>query len=118
MKAELDIELSNGQNLQLGTDTTWKTHPGPIAASNFGSIGPVNGGEIVDAAAEDPSWNRVDADLSNWNSAREFNPPTPLISAQNVEANRIRQTLAPVAVERLEHGVYLVDMGRNFNGFF
>ena len=118
VKAELDIELANGQTLQLVTDTAWKTRPGPIAASNCGNIGPVNGGEIVDAAADDPSWNRVDADLSNWNSAQEFNSPTPLISAQNVEANRIRQTLTPVKVERLEYGNCLIDMGRNFNGFF
>lgn len=118
VKAELHVELANGQAVRLGTDTTWKTRSSSFAGSNFGNLGPVNGGEIVDASAEDPSWNSVDADMSRWVLAQEFNPPMPLISGQNVEANRIRQTITPVGVERLEYGVYLIDMGRNFNGFF
>ena len=118
VKAALDVEQANGQTVRLGTDTTWKARPSPIAGSNCGNLGPVNGGEIVDAAADDASWNSVDADLSQWVPAQEFNPPTPLISAQNVEANRIRQAISPVSVSKLECGVYLIDMGRNLNGFF
>ena len=44
--------------------------------------------------------------------------PRSPTAAQMVQPNRIVQTIRPVKVSESSPGVYLIDMGRNFTGWF
>ncbi len=112
------IEGVNGEARMLlaATGESWKMHPGwitPLGRNTSGDYG----GEEYDARLETPGWNTPGFDDSAWKPAAVYTPPTPLIAAQPVEPNRLLDTISPVAVEPFEGG-WLVDMGRNYSGWF
>ncbi|MCC6485856.1 MAG: family 78 glycoside hydrolase catalytic domain [Candidatus Hydrogenedentes bacterium] len=116
VRAQLDIMALDGSRATIVTDETWKIHPSCITPLGKGSSGDY-GGESYDARLEVPDWNAVGYDDSTWAAAKAFNPPTPVIATQPVEPNRIIGKIKPVSVKPFQSG-YLVDMGRNYSGWF
>lgn len=116
VKAQLDILLPGGRRNSIGTGETWKMHPSCITPLGRGASGDY-GGESYDARQEIPGWNTPEYDDSAWAAAKTFTPPTPVIAAQPVEPNRIIGKIDPVSISAFKKG-YLVDMGRNYSGWF
>lgn len=118
VKAVIHVMSSDGQTLSIGTDTSWKVHPSPITplgkALPFGDYG----GEHYDARLELSGWNAAELDDSRWEAAKVYDTPTVVLAAQMVQPNRIIHTIKPVGVEELDSGEYLIDMGKNFTGWF
>lgn len=116
VKAQLDMRYADGRPAQIVTDESWKTYRScitPIDTMQSGHYG----GETYDARLEMAGWCGAGLDDSAWGAAKVFNPPTPVVAAQPVETNRIIGTIAPVSVAPHDNG-YLVDMGRNYTGWF
>jgi hypothetical protein len=114
--AQIEIEQPEGQTLQIVTDATWKTHPSPL--SPIGNwTNPGFGGECYDATREVPGWNTADLDDSAWPNAAVFTPKVRL-SAEMIEPNRRIETLKPVEIASPAPGVFRIDMGRNYAGWF
>ena len=118
VRAQLDIVLPDGITQRVGTDASWKVRESPISPLGRGTAFGDYGGEHYDARLELAGWNTVGLDDSAWKAATVFDPPTVATKAQMVQPNRIVETLRPMKVSELSRGVYLVDMGRNFTGWF
>lgn len=115
--ARCEIEIHGGSKKTVVTDRTWKSHPGNITPIDTGTRGGF-GGELYDARKENPEWNTVSLDDSDWQPAKVFNPGINIISAQMVQPDRIHHEVSPAEIEELSDGSYMIDMGRNFSGWF
>lgn len=118
VRAQIDIALPNGNAEKIATDTTWKVRPSPITPVGKGKAFGDYGGEHYDARLELENWNSASLDDTQWKTAERFDPPQAITSAQMVQPNRIMQTINAVSVQEGPNGDYLVDMGRNFVGWF
>ncbi len=114
--AQADLWLPDKSKVQLVTDATWKTHPSPntlLGVWNFMQFG----GELYDASREVPNWCGADLDDSGWKAASVFRPKLA-VSADKASPNRLIKEIKPVAVTEVSKGVYRVDMGVNYAGWF
>lgn len=99
----------------IRTDESWKTHASPnklLGTWDFAKMG----GELWDANKEVPGWNRASCDERSWKKAIVYRPDL-MLSAQNVEPNRVFDQIKSVGIEARPDGSYRVDMGVNFAGW-
>lgn len=97
------------------TDESWKTHESPnklLGTWDFAKMG----GELWDANKDVPDWNTVSCDERSWNKAVIYQPDL-ILSAQNVEPNRVFDQIKSIGIEARPDGSYRVDMGVNFAGW-
>ena len=116
VKAEVNLTFDGAAPMTIVTDATWKaraSHITPLGAGTSGSYG----GELVDAEKEIVNWNAADYDDSTWQAAAVHNPPTPVIASQMMEPNRMLDEVRLAAVQPIEGG-FVLDMGRNYTGWF
>ena len=112
VRLHVEVTLDNGSTITLGSDESWKTHAGPIAALGNTTKGNLKG-ERYDAAADVPGWDTAAFDDATWEPAHVADPPTPAISAAMMRPNRVRETISALSVEPLSPDEYLFDFGRN-----
>ena len=113
--AQTDISSADGTTTRVVTDSSWKISPSNISVTGNWTFGNF-GGEHVDAAGENPNWNKVDFDDSAWKTATEFAPKLE-ITAQATPINVLTAPIRPVSIEKKGDGVWRVDMGVNFAGW-
>ncbi len=116
VKAEVDLSFDGATPLTIVSDATWKARPSyltPIGKGTSGSYG----GELVDARKEIANWSAADYDDSAWPAAAVHHPPTPVIAAQMMEPNRVLDEICLAGVQRSADG-FVLDMGRNYTGWF
>lgn len=118
VRAQIDIIFADASAGRIATDKTWKVRASPITAVGKGKAFGDYGGEHYDARLELDGWNSVALDDSGWAQAAEFQPPRVLAAAQMVEPNRTVANIAPVSIQEGTAGDYLVDMGKNYVGWF
>lgn len=114
--AQADIEFPDGEYRQIITDDTWKTHASPNRLIGYWDAHHF-GGEYYDAMQELPGWNEAGFDDSTWERATVFAPRLS-VSAEMCESNILYQELIPQSIEEIEPGIYRVDMGVNYAGWF
>lgn len=127
---QLEIELSSGEIILVGSDDTWRCETGPILFSDFMM------GETYDARREHTGWDHPEFDESGWLPAIEVtspkihvpqfgfsnNQPTdtteelPLV-AQRSEPVRVVDRICPISVNEVEPGTFIYDLGQNFAGW-
>ena len=108
---QLRLELRDGRVITLGSDTAWKTAPGPILGNGTRT------GETYDARAERPGWDRPGYDDRNWKTAELIPPPGGGLVAQMLEPIKVTQTLVPVRLTQPQPGVFVYDLGQAFAGW-
>jgi alpha-L-rhamnosidase len=116
VKAQIELEYADGHKEMLCTDNTWKAHASHITPLGKGASGDY-GGELVEAAKEINEWSRAEYDDASWPPVAVGRPVTGVIVSQMMETNRLLQPIAPISVTPLPEG-YLIDMGRNYTGWF
>lgn len=116
VKAQLDILNKDGSAQQIITDDSWTIHPSHITPIGKGTSGDY-GGELIEPAKEIKGWSEADFDDSDWAAATVRNITTPVIEAQMMETNRLQDEVFPISVIPFDDG-FLVDMGRNYTGWF
>lgn len=114
--AQSDIHFAEREPIRIITDGSWKSHKSP---SNFMGTCVWNdmGGEHYDARDEMPDWNSVDLDDSDWLPVRTFDTPL-ILSSQMTPENGAFEEITPVAIVETSPGVWQVDMGRHYAGWF
>jgi alpha-L-rhamnosidase len=119
--AELDIRLENGMRVFIGTDETWKAQVSPITIV-FPSGKPphkgICGEEHYDATREISGWSNPGLNDTTWRPVKRLSLPQVSVAAQVSEPNRITAVLKPKSIEKVSSNSYLIDMGRNYSGFF
>jgi len=105
---QLEIELTTGERLTVGTDSDWRCTTGPILASDFMM------GEQYDARRE-----RLLGDSSNsrWLRAVEVAAPAVALVSQRSEPVRMTDTITPTAVDEVSPGVFIFNLGQNIAGW-
>ena len=107
----LRIEFAGGQTLDIETDNTWKTHPGPIVFSS------TYGGEDYDARRALPGWDQPGFDDSSWTAAQVVEGPGGALRPEVAPPLRVIHTYTPVKVTHPKPGVTVYDLGQNFAGW-
>jgi alpha-L-rhamnosidase len=116
-KAQAEIESASGKTT-LVTDNSWK-----CAKSHSEYIGPWDildfGGERIDDRRNVPDWHQAGFDDAAWEDAAVYSGRVPAgLSAQRVEPQVKYEKITPKTVTKVKDGTYLVDMGRNYTGYF
>jgi hypothetical protein len=108
---QLAIEHTDGSQTVLGSDSQWKTGPGPITFSC------TYGGEDYDARLEMPGWDREGFDDAAWPAAVVTEGPGGSLRSQSAPPIRIIEELETVQITEPKPGVFIYDLGQNFSGW-
>ncbi|PMP97063.1 MAG: hypothetical protein C0168_00140, partial [Candidatus Aminicenantes bacterium] len=108
---QLYVEGEDGNLVEIHSDGTWKTAPGPILEDN------VYNGETYDARLEQPGWERPDFEEKNWKPAQKVKAPGGVLSAQLMPAIKVVDTIVPLTMTNPAPGVYVFDLGQNISGW-
>lgn len=115
--AQVEMKDKSGRSRQIVTDGTWKMKPSLITPIDTGTRGGF-GGECCDARKEIPDWNTVSFNDSDWKPAKVFHPELDKIVAQRSQPDRIQDRITPASVKEIGSKEFLIDMGKNFSGWF
>jgi alpha-L-rhamnosidase len=110
-KALLVADLSDGSQLEIVSDASWKASPGPIVRDSFWV------GEAVDATRIPDGWDRAGFDDASWQSAEKADcvlPPKTIFQA--FPPGRVVRRVKPVAMLNPVPGVWVFDMGEEIVG--
>ncbi|MCS7090056.1 MAG: family 78 glycoside hydrolase catalytic domain [Verrucomicrobiota bacterium] len=105
----LRLEYEDGAVEFVGTDPTWRVHPGPITYSS------IYGGEDYDARHEPHGWKLPGFDDRSWTKAVAIVRPAATLKGHSASALPIRaiQIHQPTRVQRLAADRYVYDLGQN-----
>ena len=108
---QMSIRYSDGTTELIVSDEKWKiTDQGPIRANSEFD------GEEYDANMEQPGWDRVGFDDSNWQTVQVVSAPGGQLVAQMQEPMRVVERLTPDSIYTSKSGGYIVDFGENLYG--
>lgn len=110
MICELHIQYKDGSEATVLSDETWKTSLGPVTFNNLYS------GDIYDANAEQPGWNKNRFDDSAWKPAQITECPAPIIQAQAMPAIRVVREVKPKSMKAFSNKLYVFNLGENITG--
>lgn len=108
---QMNIELTNGKRISVGSNPSWKTHNGPIVSDS------VYDGEVYDARLETPGWDMPGFNDSDWAAAQVVKGPGGMLSSEMMPPIRVVDTIVPVLMSNPKPGVYVYDLGQNFSGW-
>ncbi len=91
LRAEVLIEHADGAVQRIGTDSTWRTHTGPVLFSH------IFAGEDYDARRVMPGWDRQGFDDSGWRAARIATAPPAELRPQTWPPIEVAARFAPVS---------------------
>lgn len=111
LKAQIEIEYSNGEKEMIATDPSWKTNHGPIVEAD------ILNGETYDANLEFDNWSSPGFDDSNWKNSSIY-PDKADRELESYPGNPIQvfQEITAKTVTAKPGGKYIFDLGQNFAG--
>jgi alpha-L-rhamnosidase len=107
---DLRIEYMDGTVETIASDDSWTTSLSPVI---FNSIYTA---EHYDARLEQPGWDMVQFDDSNWRDASHAAAPSGNIVAQVLHPIRNVEEIIPVSMKKFDEFTYVFDLGRNIAG--
>ncbi|HLF02318.1 MAG TPA: family 78 glycoside hydrolase catalytic domain, partial [Anaerolineales bacterium] len=115
------IEYSDGAQIVIGTDASWKQKRAECwmlgqPSRNDEGVGYI---EMIDAARLLPTWYTPTYDDSDWELATEIGPqPTPPWTGElQPDLSRIvEREISPASIADKGHGMYVVDLGKVYAG--
>lgn len=108
---QLHFEYDDGTSTDIGTDSAWRVHPGPITFSD------IYGGEDFDARLEPEGWDSPGFDDSAWEKAASVEPPGGTLRADSSPPARVLETFDAIRITQPKPGVFIYDLGQNFAGW-
>ncbi|MBO9570606.1 MAG: family 78 glycoside hydrolase catalytic domain [Chitinophagaceae bacterium] len=111
LKAQIEIEYTDGRKETIITDGSWKSNQGPLKESD------ILNGETFDARAKFRDWDKPGFDTRNWVAAKIY-PDNPDRKVEVYPGNPIErvQELKTIAVTERPGGKYIFNLGQNFAG--
>ena len=108
---QLRIEFAGGESIEIPSDGTWKTSPGPITFSS------TYGGEDFDARRDPLGWDGPGFDDSGWSAASVVEGPGGVLCPELAPPVRVMHTYAPTKTTHPKTWVTVYDLGQNFAGW-
>ncbi len=107
----LRIEFPDGTVETISSNKAWKAiHDGPRR------IVSETKGEFYHLDKVRAGWNSFGYEDSSWSQVRLMDPPPGELQAQALAPMRVMKTIAPVSVQDLGGGLWLLDFGRYIFG--
>lgn len=97
VRAQLELTAADGRNTSFVTDDSWRAHASSMAYRGKWTWNRF-GGEVHDAAKDQPNWASTDFDDSAWAQATLAKVAEIATSAEMLQRTRIIETLTPVTV--------------------
>lgn len=111
LKAQLEVEYSDGSTELVTTGNDWKANYGPLVESD------ILNGETYDARKEWPNWNKAGFNDKEWMKPQVFpDKAERILSVYPGPPVKVTQTLHPKSVTKRPDGTYIFDLGQNFAG--
>lgn len=111
LKAEIEVEFTDGRKQIIGTDETWKTSHGPLVEAD------ILNGETYDARLEFNGWNKPGFEDKNWKNAELYpDKEDRIMTVYPGNPVRVYQQLNAVNVTAQKDGKYIFNLGQNFSG--
>jgi len=109
--AQLTITYTDGTELIVGSDETWKASTGAVLESD------IYDGETYDARLEKTGWSEAGYDDGGWSGVTVIEPPkAKLVAAAGPPVKEIEE-IKPVKVFKTPVGETVLDMGQNMVGW-
>ncbi len=111
LKAQIEIEYTNGEKETIATNAAWKTNHGPIIEAD------ILNGETYNANLMFENWNKIGFDDAKWKNSQVF--PDKIdrqIEAYSGNPIRVFQELKTKKITEGVGGKYIFDLGQNFAG--
>jgi alpha-L-rhamnosidase len=108
---DLHVSFSDGTSSDISTDTTWRTHPGPITFSDM------YGGEDYDSRQEIPDWDTPQFVDASWEQAANTEAPGGELRWHSAPPIRVFEHRLPVRITEPKPSVYVYDLGQNAAGW-
>jgi len=108
--AQLEITYADGRTERIVSDASWKTHVGPIVATDFML------GETHDARLEIKGWSKAGVDESDWAPASTRDESSRTLEAQVMEPVRKIMELKTKKITEPKPGQWVFDLGQNMVG--
>jgi hypothetical protein len=108
---QLEIDFADGKSMEILSDSTWKTAPGPITFSS------TYGGEDFDARLEPLGWDLAGFNDGAWSAASVVAGPGGVLTPEIAPAIRVMHVYMPVKVTYPKAGMSVYDLGQNFAGW-
>jgi alpha-L-rhamnosidase len=108
--ARIEIELTDGRKIGVGTDREWEVRNGPISSAD------IYHGESFDARLEIREWCSPSGRSTGWRPADIFPPYCGLLQPKINEPVRVTQTIRPKKITERLPGHHLFDFGQNLTG--
>jgi alpha-L-rhamnosidase len=108
---QIEITFEDGSRTAVLSDASWLYATGPIVFDGL------RNGEIYDARQEQAGWNEPAYEPTDWQPVRIARPPGGVLHAQTMPPCRVMETIRPVSMTEVRHGVWVYDMGRNIAGW-
>lgn len=111
LKAEIEVEYTDGRKQIIGTDKTWKTSHGPLVQAD------ILNGETYDARLEFNGWNKPGFADKNWKNAEVYpDKEDRVMTVYPGNPVKVYQQLNAVSVTPQKDGKYIFNLGQNFAG--
>lgn len=108
---QLKIDYSDGGSIEIDSDGSWKTAPGPITFSS------TYGGEDFDARRDPNGWDRAGFDDARWESAVDTGGPGGALTPELAPPVRVMHIYSPIKVTHPASNISVYDFGQNFAGW-
>ncbi len=108
---QLHITYKDGSEEVIVSDETWKASRSPILMNM------VYYGEHYDAREEQADWCTSGFDDTAWEKVALRNPPDGKLVAHTAYPDKVTERLAPVSIEKLGEGHFMVDFGVEISGW-
>ena len=110
LKAQVEIEYTNGKKEIISTDDSWKASTGAILEAD------ILNGETYNANLEPEGWKRTGFNDAAWKQVHSY-PEKAALPLQLYPGNPVKiiEELTPVSIKE-NSGKYVVNMGQNFSG--
>ena len=111
LKAQIEVEYTNGQKEIIATDASWKTNHGPITEAD------ILNGETCNANLMFTNWNKVNFNASAWKNSTVFADKADReIQAYSGNPVQVFKELKTQKINQRPNGKYIFDLGQNFAG--
>jgi len=108
---QMHISYTDGSEEVVVSDESWKASRSPILMNM------VYYGENYDARKEQSGWSAPAFDDSNWEHVSLREAPYGKLVAHTAYPDQVTERIAPVSIEKLGEGNFMVDFGVEISGW-
>ncbi|HTN22135.1 MAG TPA: glycoside hydrolase family 78 protein [Pelobium sp.] len=109
---QLEVKYTDGTSEVINSDESWKTHNGPILASN------IYDGETYDARLEIPGWSNADfQENDSWKNVRILERGNEKLVGMSGPPVTKHEEFKPLKIFKTPKGETVVDFGQNLVGW-